>query len=456
MISDFFYPNMGGVENHIYHLSQCLTDLGHTIIIVTHAYPPKQPSGITFIYSGRIKVYYLPLPVMYNQCTLPTIFAPCKLYKDIFSREHIDLLHGHQAFSVMCHEGILHARTMGIPCCFTDHSLFGFADTSSILTNKLLKFTLSDVAQVICVSNTSKENTVLRAALDPLCVSVIPNAVDATCFLPKYRPTNRITVVVLSRLVYRKGIDFLIAVVPAICARFHNVDFFIAGDGPKKIDLEQMREKHLLFDRVRLVGPVATHKVSEALNQGDIFLNCSLTEAFCMAIVEAACCGLRVVSTSVGGVPEVLPEDIIKLASPDQHSLIQALSECIEELQQSQVDEEQRRAIQHDRVAKMYSWPDVAKRTEAVYLKSMSDTHTPLIERMKRVYGTGEVAGKLFVMAVALNYILHKLLEFVYWVTAVIIIVVIILIIIILIIIMHCQVRQMPRREHWDLHQPPL
>ena len=39
--------------------------------------------------------------------------------------------------------------------------------------------------------------------------------------------------------------------------------------------------------------------------QGDIFINASLTEAFCCAIVEAASVGLLVVSTAVGGVPEV-------------------------------------------------------------------------------------------------------------------------------------------------------
>jgi phosphatidylinositol glycan class A protein len=58
--------------------------------------------------------------------------------------------------SSLAHEAILHARTMGIKACFTDHSLFGFADTSSILTNKLLKFALSDIDHVICVSNTSQ------------------------------------------------------------------------------------------------------------------------------------------------------------------------------------------------------------------------------------------------------------------------------------------------------------
>ena len=43
---------------------------------------------------------------------------------------------------------------MGLRTVFTDHSLFGFADAASILTNKLLKFTLSDVDHVICVSHT--------------------------------------------------------------------------------------------------------------------------------------------------------------------------------------------------------------------------------------------------------------------------------------------------------------
>lgn len=54
----------------------------------------------------------------------------------------------------------------------------------------------------------------------------------------------------------------------------------------------------------------------QVLRQGSIFLNTSLTEAFGIAILEAACAGLHVVSTRVGGVPEILPEDMISFASP--------------------------------------------------------------------------------------------------------------------------------------------
>ena len=51
---------------------------------------------------------------------------------------------------------------MNIKTVFTDHSLFGFSDIDSILVNKLIAFTLKNTNHVICVSHTSKENTVLR------------------------------------------------------------------------------------------------------------------------------------------------------------------------------------------------------------------------------------------------------------------------------------------------------
>ncbi|KAK3729006.1 hypothetical protein QZH41_011462, partial [Actinostola sp. cb2023] len=77
-----------------------------------------------------------------------------------------------------------------------------------------------------------------------------------------------------------------------------------------------MREQEQLHNRVELLGSLEHENVRDVLVQGSIFVNTSLTEAFCMAIVEAASCGLLVVSTSVGGVPEVLPSDMIRLAEP--------------------------------------------------------------------------------------------------------------------------------------------
>ena len=205
--------------------------------------------------------------LVYDQVTFPSLFGFFPLLRNILIRERIDIVHGHQAFSSMAHEAIMHAKTMGLKAVFTDHSLFGFEDTGSILTNKLLKFTLSDVDHVICVSHTSKENTVLRAALNPSIVSVIPNAVVASEFTPNLaaRPKNKLNIIVASRLVYRKGIDLLVSVIPITCELFPHVNFIIAGDGPKRIELEQMRERCVLQDRVTMLGAVNHSQVRNVI-----------------------------------------------------------------------------------------------------------------------------------------------------------------------------------------------
>jgi len=328
-------------------------------VIVTHQYGNR--SGVRYLSNG-VKVYYLPVFVLTQSASIPTLFGLFPILRNIFIRECVDLVHGHQAFSSLCHEAVLHARTMGIKACFTDHSLFGFADASSIVTNKLLKYALSDIDHVVCVSHTSKENTVLRAALNPLIVSVIPNAVDTTEFTPdpSRRDPRKITIVVLSRLVYRKGIDLLVSVIPKVCKLYDNVHFLIGGDGPKRIDLDQMREKHLLHDRVELIGEVKHSDVRNVLVKGNIFLNTSLTEAFCIAIVEAVSCGLLVVSTKVGGVPEVLPQRMIVMARPDVDELVAAIGQAL--VQVNDVVPERF----HQEARKMYSWSNVAERTEKV------------------------------------------------------------------------------------------
>lgn len=344
---------------HIWCLSQCLIQRGHKVIVVTHAYGDRQ--GVRYMTNG-LKVYYLPLGVFYDQVIFPTLYAFLPLFRNILIRERITVVHGHQSTSTMTNECILYARTMRYQVCYTDHSLFGFDDAASIHINKILQITLSDIDHAICVSNTCRENLCLRAKLHPALISTIPNAVDATKFTPdpsRRFPHNTINIVLLSRLVYRKGIDLLAEVIPLVCARISNVHFIIGGDGPKRLLLEEMRERYQLHDRVELLGAVPHHGVRDVLVRGHIFLNCSLTESFCIALLEAASCGLFVVSTNVGGVPEVLPPSMIKFAEPTVNDLVEAIVEALP-ISRRIVPSEM-----HDRMKTMYTWLDVSKRTES-------------------------------------------------------------------------------------------
>jgi len=129
-----------------------------------------------------------------------------------------------------------------------------------------------------------------------------------------------------------------------------------------------------------------------------------LTEAFGIGILEAACAGLFVVSTRVGGVPEVLPSNMIEFAEPEVegtvHSspyslfldrtewadctdctdLVQAISRAIKHVKMGKHDP----LLAYETLKDVYSWKDVAERTEVVYRNALKIKRVPVVERLRR------------------------------------------------------------------------
>ena len=202
MVCDFFYPNLGGVENHIYSLSQKLIERGHKVIIITHQYSGSQRQGVRYL-PGPLKVYYCPIVPMASgaNVAVPTFTATLPLLRYILLREQIDVVHAHQATSTMGNESVVYASMMGLGTVYTDHSLFGFNDIASVILNRVLQTTLCTIDAAICVSHTCRDNFILRTKLtkqptnmngntkldddvfQPI-VHVIPNAVSPSQFLP--------------------------------------------------------------------------------------------------------------------------------------------------------------------------------------------------------------------------------------------------------------------------------
>lgn len=174
-----------------------------------------------------------------------------------------------------------------------------------------------------------------------------------------------------------------------------------------------MIEKNVLQDRVDMLGSVRHDEVPEVMARGHIYLHPSLTEAFGTVIVEAASCGLYVVCTRVGGIPEVLPSHMTVFARPEEDDLVAATSKAIKALLTGSV----RTDLFHEQVRQMYSWTEVAERTEHVYDEITRLRGLRLIDRLKRYYGCGVWAGKLFVMCVVIDYLILCFLEL-WWPTA--------------------------------------
>ena len=106
LVSDFFCPNTGGVETHIYHLGGCLLELGHSVIVITHTYGERQ--GIRHLSNGlkvshfvetctwipNFQVYHLPF-FCFSGIIIPSVLGSLYWYRKIFLLEQIDIVHGH-------------------------------------------------------------------------------------------------------------------------------------------------------------------------------------------------------------------------------------------------------------------------------------------------------------------------------------------------------------------------
>ena len=139
--------------------------------------------------------------------------------------------------------------------------------------------------------------------------------------------------------------------------------FIIGGDGPKRDILEEMRDNFNLHDKVEMLGEIQPTDVHKVLCRGHIFLNCSLTEAFCIAILEAVSCGLLCVSTNVGGIPEVLPPSMVFLSPAKPKEIAKQVENAIKFYKENGIDY----AKHHDFVSSLYSWNKTAERVEGVY-----------------------------------------------------------------------------------------
>ncbi|GMI03309.1 hypothetical protein TrVE_jg4118 [Triparma verrucosa] len=368
MVSDFFPPRVGGVEEHIRSLAEKLSEK-HKVTILTSA--ANGCNGI--VHLGAIKIYYLPLLPLSAGTSVPTFFASYIFFKTVLVRDRITLVHGHQATSVLSNECLFYASLLNIPTCSTDHSLFPLNDLATLHLSAAQRLVARADAH-IGVSSVTCANVVLRNDVHESKVRVIPNAVDGEVFKPKVKEKNeRVNVVVLSRLCYRKGTDILIKVIPSIVRSCHDVDFTIGGDGNKSLPLREMIERHGIESRVTMIGSVGRDDVADFLRDGDVFLNTSLTESFCIAVLEAACCGLVVVSTDVGGVREVLNEMKVErdggVVYGGVGEMVEAVKEGVERHKAMVRDgvRESRKLEWWTELSRKYTWTKVAGQVEEVY-----------------------------------------------------------------------------------------
>ena len=115
-------------------------------------------------------------------------------------------------------------------------------------------------------------------------------------------------IVSAGRLVPWKGFDGLIRVWPQVLSKFPNAKLLIIGEGPDKIKLEKLINQLDLTDTVLLTGKLERQELLVYLKIADLFVLNTEYEGFSHQLLEVASVGTPIVTTEVGGNPEIIKD----------------------------------------------------------------------------------------------------------------------------------------------------
>jgi polysaccharide biosynthesis protein VpsI len=126
--------------------------------------------------------------------------------------------------------------------------------------------------------------------------------------LPR-QPSNTPTLLFLGRLGERKGVHDLIEALPAVIKQVPDLKIILGGDG----DLERFRlqaESAGILSHVEFAGWIGSERKFQLLASSTAFVLPSYNEGFPVGIIEAMACGIPIVATTVGGIPDAITDEL--------------------------------------------------------------------------------------------------------------------------------------------------
>ncbi|MBS1700722.1 MAG: glycosyltransferase family 4 protein [Armatimonadetes bacterium] len=224
-----------------------------------------------------------------------------------FRQEKIDVVHAHLSTSSI--NGCFAAKLARIPSVATVHGMSG-----------KLSFVFAD--HLIGVSEGVRQHLIQQGVRADR-ITAVYNGVDLPKDLPSKEearatfdvPLDATVFGTVARLTPQKGIETSIRAFDLIQKSIPNSVYLLVGDGDSANEYQALTESLGLGDRVRFLGYHSN--VFEPLSAMDMFLFPSLKEAMGISVAEALAVGLPVVSTNVGGLPEVITSEVGALVPPN-------------------------------------------------------------------------------------------------------------------------------------------
>jgi len=302
------YPTFGGSGVLATELGKALADKGHNIHFITYQQPVRLAGFHANIFYHEVRVPTYPL---FDYPPYETALASSMV--DVVNNNDIDLLHVHYAIphaaAAYMAKQILAKQKKKIPVITTLHgtdiTLVGRDKTYS----PVVTFSMEESDALTAVSNNLKEETYKNFSITKH-IEVIHNFVDVKRFHKKpvnafkklIAPDNEKIIVHASNFRKVKRVDDVVKTFLLIHKDIPS-KLLLIGDGPERPAIESMTRNCNYGNEIKFLGK--QEQMEDILPIADLFLLPSEYESFGLAALEAMAAEVPVISTNVGGLPEI-------------------------------------------------------------------------------------------------------------------------------------------------------
>jgi D-inositol-3-phosphate glycosyltransferase len=374
----------GGQNVHVAALARELGAHGIEVVVHTRRDDPALPKRVEFG-PGTVVEHVdagPPEPVP-KDFLLPFMDDFAAELATVWANEPPDLVHSH--FWMSGRAALAAAQPLEMPVVHTFHALGvvkqryqGAKDTSP--PRRLAEEErIMGAADHIIATCTDEVFELVRLGADRGRISILPCGVDTELFRPDgpidARRDGTARLVVVTRLVERKGVGDVIAALPEL----PGVELIVAGGGeaaqlrddPEARRLAALADELGVADRVELRGRIEREDVPPLLRSADVVVCSPWYEPFGIVALEAMACGRPVVASAVGGLIDTIVEGVTGVHVPPRQP--DRLAEAIRRLLGDTALRARLGAAGANRARSRYTWARVADATFDVYLELLAE-----------------------------------------------------------------------------------
>ena len=302
------YPTYGGSGVVATELGMALGEKGHKVHFITYSQPARLDAFNENLFYHEVGLKDYPL-FQYA----PYESALASKMVDISKHHQLDLLHVHYAVphaaAAYMAQKILRADGLYVPFVTTLHgtdiNLVGKDATYA----PVVTFSINKSDGVTAVSESLKKATYENFEVDNG-IEVIPNFIDFRRFSKTNKdhfkkaiaPNGEKLLIHTSNFRKVKRVDDVLRIFQKVKKEIP-AKLLLVGDGPERQHMELLARELCVGDEIRFLGK--QDAVEEILSVSDLFLMPSGSESFGLAALEAMACKVPVVSSNVGGIPEI-------------------------------------------------------------------------------------------------------------------------------------------------------